>query len=106
MEEEARARSRLRPLPGEVHRAVASRICDRIERLPGVSRRKCKRRAQFQCATLFYGLAMSLTLLILADPAAPWLKLMDRLNGEVRIIVSDTVDGAREGAAQADVIVN
>lgn len=47
-----------------------------------------------------------LTLLVLADPAAPWLKLLDNLGPEVRVIVSNEAARVRECAPQADVIVN
>jgi phosphoglycerate dehydrogenase-like enzyme len=49
---------------------------------------------------------MSLTLLVLADPSAPWLKLLGNLGSDVNVIVSNDVTKVRESAAQADVIVN
>jgi phosphoglycerate dehydrogenase-like enzyme len=49
---------------------------------------------------------MSLTLLVLADPKASWLKLLENLGSEVNVIVSNDVTKVRESAAQADVIVN
>jgi phosphoglycerate dehydrogenase-like enzyme len=49
---------------------------------------------------------MSVTLLVLADPAAPWLKLLDSLGPDVRIIVRNIADRVRESAPEADVIVN
>jgi phosphoglycerate dehydrogenase-like enzyme len=49
---------------------------------------------------------MSLTLLVLADPAASWLKLLGTLGPEVRVMVSNNADQVREYAPQADVIVN
>jgi phosphoglycerate dehydrogenase-like enzyme len=49
---------------------------------------------------------MSLTLLVLADPSASWLRLMGNLGSDVNVIVSNDVTKVRESAAQADVIVN
>jgi phosphoglycerate dehydrogenase-like enzyme len=49
---------------------------------------------------------MSLTLLVLADPSASWLKLLANLGPEVNLIVTNDVTKVRESAAQADVIVN
>jgi len=49
---------------------------------------------------------MSLTLLVLADPKASWLKLLENLGSDVNVIVSNDVTKVRESAAQADVIVN
>ena len=49
---------------------------------------------------------MSLTLLVLADPSASWLKLLGGLGPEVHVIVSNDLTKVRESAAQADVIVN
>ncbi|MCU1337723.1 MAG: 2-hydroxyacid dehydrogenase [Bryobacterales bacterium] len=49
---------------------------------------------------------MSLTLLVLADPAAPWLKLLGNLGSDVNVIVSNDPAKVRESAPQADVIVN
>src|SRR5579862_6198638 len=49
---------------------------------------------------------MSLTLLVLADPSAPWLKLLGNLGSDVHVIVSNDVTKVRESAPQADVIVN
>ena len=49
---------------------------------------------------------MSLTLLVLADPSASWLKLLGNLGPDVNVIVSNDVTKVRESAAQADVIVN
>ncbi len=49
---------------------------------------------------------MSLTLLVLADPSASWLKLLGNLGPDVNLIVSNDVTKVRESAAQADVIVN
>ena len=49
---------------------------------------------------------MSLTLLVLADPSAPWLKLLANLGPEINLIVSNDVTKVRESAPQADVIVN
>ncbi|MGH9592018.1 MAG: D-2-hydroxyacid dehydrogenase [Bryobacteraceae bacterium] len=47
-----------------------------------------------------------MTLLVLADPAAPWLKLLDRLGSDAKIIVSKLPDQVLENAPQADLIVN
>jgi phosphoglycerate dehydrogenase-like enzyme len=49
---------------------------------------------------------MSLTLLVLADPAASWLKLLGTLGPDVNVIVSNDAAKVRECAPQADVIVN
>lgn len=49
---------------------------------------------------------MSLTLLVLADPAASWLKLLGTLGPDVTVIVSNDPARVREYAPQADVIVN
>ncbi len=49
---------------------------------------------------------MSLTLLVLADPSASWLKLLANLGPEVSLIVSNDPAKVREFAPQADVIVN
>jgi phosphoglycerate dehydrogenase-like enzyme len=49
---------------------------------------------------------MSLTLLVLADPSASWLKLLGNLGSEVNVIVSNDPAKVRELAPQADVIVN
>ena len=49
---------------------------------------------------------MSLTLLVLADPSASWLKLLANLGPEVHVIVNNDPVKVRELAPQADVIVN
>ena len=49
---------------------------------------------------------MSLTLLVLADPKVSWLKLLDGLGSEVRLLVSNDPAKVREYAPQADVVVN
>ncbi len=49
---------------------------------------------------------MSVTLLVLSDPAASWLKLLDRLGSDVKIIVSNVPEQVCESAPDADVIVN
>jgi phosphoglycerate dehydrogenase-like enzyme len=49
---------------------------------------------------------MSLTLLVLADPAASWLKLLGTLGPEVTVLVNNDPARVREYAPQADVIVN
>ena len=49
---------------------------------------------------------MSLTLLVLADPAASWLKLLATLGPEVTVLVSNDPARVRQYAPQADVIVN
>src|ERR1051326_6536293 len=49
---------------------------------------------------------MSLTLLVLADPAASWLKLLGTLGPDVTVLVSNDPGQVREYAPQADVIVN
>lgn len=49
---------------------------------------------------------MSLTLLVLADPSASWLKLLANLGPEVNLLVSNDSAKVREFAPQADVIVN
>jgi phosphoglycerate dehydrogenase-like enzyme len=57
--------------------------------------------------TLFWVVGMSLTLLVLADPAASWLKLLGNLEADgINVLVSNDVTKIRESAAQADVIVN
>jgi phosphoglycerate dehydrogenase-like enzyme len=49
---------------------------------------------------------MSLTLLVLADPAASWLKLLGTLGPDVHVVVSNDPIKVRECAPLADVIVN
>ena len=49
---------------------------------------------------------MSLTLLVLADPSASWLKLLGTLGPDVKVMVSNDPAKVRELAPQADVIVN
>ncbi len=49
---------------------------------------------------------MSLTLLVLADPKASWLKMLENVGPEVHVIVSNDAARVRECAPQADVIVN
>jgi phosphoglycerate dehydrogenase-like enzyme len=49
---------------------------------------------------------MSLTLLVLADPAASWLKLLGTLGPDINVIVSNDAAKVRECAPLADVIVN
>lgn len=50
---------------------------------------------------------MSLTLLVLADPSASWLKLLGNLESDgVNVLVSNNSSQVREFAPQADVIVN
>ena len=49
---------------------------------------------------------MSLTLLVLADPKAPWLKLLGNLGSGINVIVSNDMTIVRASAAHADVIVN
>ena len=50
---------------------------------------------------------MSLTLLVLADPSAPWLKLLANLGRDgINVLVSNDPVKVHEYAAQADVIVN
>ena len=49
---------------------------------------------------------MSLTLLVLADPSASWLKLLGNLGPDIKVIVSNDGAKVREFAPQADVIVN
>ena len=49
---------------------------------------------------------MSLTLLVLADPSASWLKLLGNLGLDVNVLVSNDPAKVREYARQADVIVN
>jgi phosphoglycerate dehydrogenase-like enzyme len=50
---------------------------------------------------------MSLTLLVLADPSASWLKLLGSLESDgVKVLVSNDPAKVRELAPQADVIVN
>jgi phosphoglycerate dehydrogenase-like enzyme len=96
----------VRPLPAKVHRAEVCRIYDKIWHPLGAARRKYRSRAHLQFATLFYGLAMSLTLLVLSDPAATWLKLLDPLRSDCKIVVSKDPAQVRETAPEADVIVN
>ncbi len=47
-----------------------------------------------------------ITLLVLADPKASWLKLLNSVGPEVHVIVSNDAARVRECAPQADVIVN
>ena len=47
-----------------------------------------------------------LTLLVLADPKASWLKMLENLGPEVNLIVSNDAVRVRESAPQAEVIVN
>lgn len=49
---------------------------------------------------------MPLTLLVLADPAAPWLRRLENLGSEIAIIIGNDPDRVRECAPQVDVIVN
>jgi len=49
---------------------------------------------------------MSLTLLVLADPSASWLKLLGNLGPDINVIVSNEAAKVHEFAPQADVIVN
>jgi phosphoglycerate dehydrogenase-like enzyme len=49
---------------------------------------------------------MSLTLLVLADPAANWLKLLGTLGPDVHVMTSNDATKVREYAPQADIIVN
>ena len=49
---------------------------------------------------------MSLTLLVLADPSAPWLKLLATLGPDINVLVSNDPEKVREYAPRADVIVN
>jgi phosphoglycerate dehydrogenase-like enzyme len=49
---------------------------------------------------------MSLTLLVLADPKASWLKLLGTLGPDITVTVSNDPAKVRELAPQADVIVN
>jgi phosphoglycerate dehydrogenase-like enzyme len=49
---------------------------------------------------------MSLTLLVLADPSASWLKLLETLAPDIKVVVSNDPAKVRESASQADVIVN
>jgi len=49
---------------------------------------------------------MSLTLLVLADPSASWLKLLGNLGPDVTVLVSNDPTKVREYAPKADVIVN
>ncbi len=47
-----------------------------------------------------------MTLLVLADPSASWLKLLGNLGPDVNVLVSNDVTKVRESAPLADVIVN
>jgi phosphoglycerate dehydrogenase-like enzyme len=49
---------------------------------------------------------MSLTLLVLADPNASWLKLIKNVGTDIDVLVSNDAAKVRELAPQADVIVN
>lgn len=49
---------------------------------------------------------MSLTLLVLADPKASWLKLLETLGSDIEVIVTNDPAQVREHAPQVDVIVN
>ena len=49
---------------------------------------------------------MSLTLLVLADPSASWLKLLGNLGSDVNVLVSNDLRKSARARPQADVIVN
>jgi phosphoglycerate dehydrogenase-like enzyme len=49
---------------------------------------------------------MALTLLVLANPKASWLKLLERLDAEVNVIVSNDEDDVRAKAPDAQLILN
>jgi len=97
---------RVPPLLKQGSRVEVFRTYGKITRRRAASRHKYRSRARLQFGTLFYGLAMSVTLLVLADPAAPWLKLLDRLDSDTKFIVTNHPDQVREHAPSADVIVN
>src|SRR5581483_11785894 len=99
-----RARVQVRRL---VIRAAACRICGRTARLPAVSHRTYNVRAQFQCPTLCYGLRSEpLTVLVIGDPAATYLKPLSAMPEDVRIVVTRDRDRLRELAPEADVLFN
>src|SRR6187399_3101848 len=49
---------------------------------------------------------MPLKLLVLADPKASWLKLLDRLDSTIQITITNEEAEARTAASNADVILN
>ena len=49
---------------------------------------------------------MALTVLVLSDPKAPWLKLIGPLPPATRMVVTDDVQAVREQAPVADVLLN
>ncbi|MEP7353412.1 MAG: D-2-hydroxyacid dehydrogenase [Acidobacteriota bacterium] len=49
---------------------------------------------------------MALTLLVLADPKASWLKLFDSLDAGVTVIVTNDEDHAKDSAPKADALLN
>jgi phosphoglycerate dehydrogenase-like enzyme len=51
-------------------------------------------------------LTMPLTLLVLSDPKAPWLQLLDRLGPGVNRIVANDPERVRQSAPEADVLLN
>ncbi|MEO8097638.1 MAG: D-2-hydroxyacid dehydrogenase [Acidobacteriota bacterium] len=48
----------------------------------------------------------NLNLLVLADPNASWLKLLEQLKGEANVSITNEETSVREAAAKADVILN
>lgn len=55
---------------------------------------------------LSYGIVPTLTLLVAADPAAPYLEPLERLPGDTRVIVANDRHELREAAPIADVMLN
>ena len=49
---------------------------------------------------------MPITVLVLADPNSPWVKLLDRLDVDTTVIVAGDLDRVRQRAPEADVILN
>jgi phosphoglycerate dehydrogenase-like enzyme len=49
---------------------------------------------------------MSLNLLVLADPAASWLKLLERLDAKVHVTITNEEEAVRAAAPGADAILN
>ncbi len=96
--------SRLPLRPG-VH-AAGGRTCDRTTRHRADTLRNCIF-PRSQCATLFWILPPNqLTLLVIGDPAASFLKPLAALPSDVNVIISKDRDKLRAAAPEADVIFN
>ncbi len=55
---------------------------------------------------MLYSLTMALTLLVLADPASSWVKLLDHLAPDINVIVTSDIERIKERAEEADVLLN